>query len=344
MVKHLHSIVVLSVLFSILICAGCVDSLEPAGLAEYENPEYPSSLFGYAAINSQFSGVFYYQERVFVLDKTNQAAISFSVSDPNLEDPDSLVHKDTLQLGISPGFSCFDESSASLYLSHSVSNDLYVMDITTTEPPRLLYENESIITSIFSVENGASIIICLLGPEWAVKKINANTGAVENEFSASWPITRAAISVDDNRLLLSNSSMKYLIEIDANSFEKVDSIPMPERIGPFLYNTSGNIVVFNQYTIRPSAYLIDGQSKSVLNYIRTINPYKTCFLMPGTDVVLAPRRSDNRVSVLNTENMIFAPSMFCFSYPDLAISSPSNQNILVFCKSLGRAYVYENEF
>lgn len=336
-------LIILSVVFSILFCSGCVDSLEPAGPAEYVNPDYPSDLFGYASISSQFAGAFYYLDRVYILDRLSQAVISFSASDPNLADPDSLVHKDTLQLGIPPGISCFDESSSSLIISHDVSNDIYILDPSSSEPPRLFYETESVITSIFPVENGASIIVCFLGPEWLVRKINTTTGAVENEFSTGWPITRAAISVDETRLLLSNSGRKYLIEIDADSFEKLDSIPMPERVGPFLYNTSGNIVVFNQYTIHPRVFLLHGQNKSILNVLETINPYKYCSLMPGTDVVLAPRKSDNRVSVLNTDNMVFAPSIFCFTYADIAFSSPSNQWIFVFCKSLRRAYVFENE-
>lgn len=331
-----------SFLFLIFLFSACVNALEPAGPAQYENPDYPSEFFGYASIPTQFSGGFFYQERVYVLDKTNQIMISFSVSDPNLAIPESLTVKDTLQLGFSPALSCFDQYTETLFMSHSVSNDIYRLSLSSGGFPELLYQCESILTEIFPVDNGNSLLICFLGPEWLVRKINAVTGEVENEFTTDWPITRAALSVDNDRLLLSNSGKKYLIEIDTDSFEKVDSFPLPERLGPFLYNTAGNIVVFNQYTIHPRVYLLDGDTGSTMDVVECINPYKYCFLMPGTDVVLAPRRSDSRVSVLNSDNMIFAPSLFCFSYAEMVFSSSDNDHIIILSDAPGRAYVYEN--
>ncbi len=318
-----------------------MDALVPAGPAQYENPEYPSDLLGYAVIPAQFTDGFIHNERVYVLDGINQTMISFSVSDPNLAIPESLVVKDTLQLGFAPGVSCFDRYTETLFISNSVSNDIYRLPVSSSDPPELLYQCESILTEIFPVDNGNSLLICFLGPEWLVRRINAVSGEVENEFSTGWPIGRAALSVDGGKLLLSNSARKYLFEIDTQSFIRTDSIPFPERIGPFLYNTSDNIVVFNQYTIHPRIYLIDGDTRLIADVIESINPYKHCFLMPGTDVVLAPRRSDNRVSVLNSDNMIFAPSIFCFSYSEMAFSSPDNDFIIVLSDSPGRAYVYE---
>ncbi|MCK5786962.1 MAG: hypothetical protein KAH54_10465 [Candidatus Sabulitectum sp.] len=329
-------------LFIVFLYSGCIDALEPAGPAQYVNPDYPSDLFGYAAIPAQFTNAFYHLGRLYVLDRTNQMMISFSASDPNLANPDSITLKDTLQLGFPPGASCFDQNSETLFISHNVSNDIYRLLLSSSGPPELLYQCESLVTDVFAVNNGNSLVICFIGPEWLVRKINAVTGEVESEYATEWPITRAALSVNGEKLLLSNSGRKYLIEIDTGSFEKADSFPMPERVGPFLYNTSGNIVVFNQYTIHPRVYLLDGDNGSVMDVVECINPYKYCSLMPGTDVVIAPRRSDNRVSVLNTDNMIFAPSLFCFAYAEMAFSSTDNSYLFVLSDTPGRAYVYEN--
>ncbi|MCD4706620.1 MAG: hypothetical protein K8S62_02655 [Candidatus Sabulitectum sp.] len=336
------SILLSSFLLLILLHTGCVDALEPAGPAQYENPDYPSDLSGYASIPTEFINGFIHQERVYILDRTNQMMVSFSASDPNLAIPDSPVLKDTLQLGLSPGTSCFDRFAETLFISHYVSNDIYRLPFSSSGSPELLHQCESIVTDVFTVNSGNSLLICFLGPEWLVRRINAVTGEVEKEFSTGWPINRAALSVNGDRLLLSNSGRKYLIEIDTESFNRTDSIPLPERVGPFLYNTSGDIVVFNQYTIHPRVYLIDGETRLVKDVIDSINPYKYCFLMPGTDVVLAPRRSDNRVSVLNSDNMIFAPSIFCFAYAEMAFSPPDNKYIIILSDSPGRAYIYEN--
>ncbi len=329
-------------LILIVFLTGCVDALEPAGPAQYENPDYPSEYLGYALIPVSFTDGFVHQGRVYITDRTSQMILSFSASDPNLGIPEDPVEMDTLFLGFPPGKSCFDRFSETLYISNDVSNDVYRLPLSLTEPPELLHECESIVTKMFTVNNGNSLLICFFGPEWLVRSINTVTGQVENEFETGWPVSRAALSVDETRLLLNNSGRKYLIEIDATTFQKLDSIPVPERISPFLYNTSGNIVVFNQYTIHPRVYLIDGETKAITDIIESVNPYKYCFLMPGTDVVLAPRRSDNRISVLNSENMIFAPSLFCFSYAERVFSSLDNGHIIVLCDSPGRAYVYEN--
>jgi len=332
----------LFVLLSLVLFSSCVDALEPAGPAQYVNPDYPSDLFGYTAIPAMFEDGFIHQQTVYIIDRASQSVISFSSIDPNLANPDSLVRKNTLELGFLPGASCFDSNSETLFVSDGSTNDIYRLSLSGGGVPQLICSGKSIITSLYPVENGSSLIVCFLGPEWLARKIDAVTGQVEKEYSTNWPITRTALSVDETRLLLSNPGREYLIEINTDTFVRADSIPMPERVGPFLYNTSGNIVVFNQYTIKPRVYLIDGETRSILDVVECINPYKHCFLMPGTDVVLAPRRSDNQVSVLNTENMIFAPSIFCFNYAEAVFSAPGNDCIVVLCDTPGRAYVYSN--
>ncbi len=331
-----------SSLFLLFLSSGCVDALVPAGPAQYENPDYPSEYVGYALIPAQFTDGFCYQGRVYILDALEQMMISFSASDPNLAIPEEPAEMDTLLLGFSPGKSCFDEFTETLFISTDDSYEIYRLPLFGGGSPQLLHQSESTVTSIFPVDNGESLLICFFGPEWLVRKINATTGAVEGEYATEWPIGRAALSVDGSRLLLNNSAKSYIIEIDVSSLAKIDSIPLPERCGPFLYNTSGNVVVFNQYTINPRVYLFDGETKSTLDVIESINPYKFCFLMPGTDVVLAPRRSDNRISVLNSDNMIFAPSLFCFNYAEMVFSSLDNSYIIVLSDNPRRAHIYEN--
>ena len=326
----------------LLLQVGCVDSLEPAGLAQYENPEYPSDLRGYALVSSTFSDAFFHRGRVYVLDNTFQMMTSFSASDPNLAVPESLVVKDTLLLGVSPGHATFCPEKEVLFFADYSQNDIYRLDDIQSGSPSLVYSCESIVTDIFPVDNGNSLIICFLGPEWAARKIDSSTGEIQGEYQANWPINEASVSPDGSRILISNSSAKYLLEIDTETMQQTDSIPLPERIGTFIYNTSGNIVVFNQYTIHPRVYLLDENSREIIDIVECINPYRVCSLIPGTDVVLAPRRSDNRISVLNTENMIFAPSIFCFNYAEMAFSADNGEIIIVLSDSPGRVYIYEN--
>ncbi len=321
----------------------CMDPVEPEGTAQYENPDYPSDLFGYTPAPTTISDIFCTSGRVYLVDRGTQSLISFRADDPNLTLPDSLVPSDTLSLGFSPGKAVFDQSSDVLFLTDRVTNFVYRLDDITSGSPELISSSEFIVTDLFPVDQGSSLLVCFLGPEWLVRKLNAETGEIEGEYSTDWPITRAALSVGEDHLLLSNSGLNYLIEIDAATLQRTDSIPLPERPGPFLYNSSGNIVLFNQYVIHPVIYLFDGESGELLNKMESINSYKTCSLLPGTNTVLAPRRSDSRISVLNTETMIFAPSLFCFSYAERAIATPDGQLIVVFSDNPGRVYIFFNQ-
>jgi len=323
-------------------CSACMDSVEPAGPAQYENPEYPSEYRGYALIPTTFSDVFFNSGRIFVIDRSSQMMFSFSADDPNLADPDSLVHKDTLHLGFPAGLASFDSSSGFLFITDDISNDIYLLEDIYSGTPQLLVSSESLITEIFPIDQGSSLLVCFLGPEWLVRKIDTLTGQVQAEYSTGWPITRAALSSEEDRLLLSNSGRKYLIEIDTNSFQRTDSISLVERTGPFLYNSSGDIVLFNQYSVAPRVSLFDADTHELLYTVECINPYKVCSLIPGTDTVLAPRRSDNKVSVLNSETMIFAPSVFCFSPADLVFVTDDRELMIVASDNPGRIHVFEN--
>lgn len=324
-----------------LLC-GCMDPISPAGSGQYENPDYPDILRGYDPLPASIAGVFHTDHRIYILVRDG-LMYSFQDDDPYLAIPESLVVKDTLLLGITPGLTEFAPFIGTLFISNEITNDIYRLTDLRTGTPEFITGCESILTEMFSVDNGASLILCFLGPEWLARKVNAVTGEVQAEYSTAWPITRAALSTDGERLLLGNSGKQYLIELGIDNMQQIDSFPLPERAGPFVYNTSGNIVVFNQYTIKPRVYLFDGQTKEILETIECINPYQSCSLMPGTDVVLAPRRSDNKVSVLNSANMVFAPSISCFSFPDMVFASENNELVIVVSDSPGRIYIYEND-
>ena len=332
----------LSFVFYILFSAGCVDCLEPAGPAQYVNPDYPSELYGYAVMSTHVSGGFSFDGRVYILDREYDLIESFSLSDNHLDFSPIPVAKDTLSLTFNPGSFVLDRQSGTLFLEDADAHNIYSVQLPD-QSPELLYETDSFISSIFLADGNSALVVSFLGPEWVVKKIDCATGSVLGEFPTDWPITRSAISTDTSKLLVSNPSKYYLLEIDINSMELIDTLHLSERSGPFLYNTAGNIVVFNQYAIDPKVYLYDGNSGELIDWVNTINPYQKCCIIPGTDVVIALRRSDNRVSILNSGNMIFAPSLFCPQTPGLAFSTQDCQTIVVLSTNSGRVYVYSHQ-
>ncbi len=329
-------------LLAVILLSACVDSVEPAGPAQYVNPEYPSTLMGYAVISNMFSGAFSLNGRVYVLDSEADIIESFSLSDPCLNMNPSPVEKDTLLLDFSPGDYALDRITGTLYLENSNSHDIYRIQLPDGTP-ELIYTTESFTTEMFLADGNGSLVICFLGPEWLARKIDISTGSNLGEFETNWPITRAAMSRNGSKLLVSNSSKEFLLEIDAATMELIDTLHLTERPGPFIYNTSGKIIVFNQYSLDPRIFLYGGSTGEMLDEISTINPYKICGIIPGTDVIIAPRRSDNRISILNSVNMIFAPSIDCLQYPDLAFSTEDGQFIIMLTQISGRIYVYSHQ-
>lgn len=325
-----------------LLLSACTDSIEPAGLAQYVNPEYPSAIIGYAAISAVFSGAFSFNGRVYVLDREADIIESFSLSDPYLNMYPTPVTKDTLSLGFHPGNYALDRSAGTLYLEDTQSHSIYRIQLPDGFPEPV-YSTESFITELFLADGNTSLVICFLGPEWLVRKIDIATGSNLGEYETGWPISRAAISQDAGKLLVSNSTKQFLLEIDMTTMELSDTLHLTEKPGPFTYNTSGNIVVFNQYSIDPRVFLYKGSTGEMLNEISTINPYKTCCIIPGTDIIVAPRRSDCRISILNSVNMIFAPSIYCMQYSNLAFSTEDGEFIIVLTDALGRVYVYSHQ-
>ncbi len=330
------------ILAVLLLLVACTDSVSPAGMAQYVNPEYPSTLTGYAVISSLISGGFTIDGRVYILDTEADILESFSLEDNYLDLTPFPVTKDTLHLNFRPGKFVLNSVSGIVFIENISEGSIFRVQLPD-QAPELIYDSESIISDMFLAEGNSSLVVSFLGPEWLVRKIDVSTGSILGEFATEWPITRSAISTDGQKLLVSNSSKNYLLEIDVNTMELIDTLHLTERSGPFIYNNSGNIVVFNQYSIDPKVFLYDGNNRELIDEISSINPYRECDIVPGTDVVIAPRRTDNRISILNSQNLVFAPSLFCLQSADLAFSTQDGQTIIVLSKNAGRVYIYSHQ-
>jgi len=342
MVTEVRTLVYSLLLSFVFAFTGCVDALEPAGPGQYENPDYPSALLGYCAIPTNFDGAFSLEGRVYVLFGVSGILESFSLSDPNLDLLGSPVEKDTLVLGFQAGNFVLDQFSGWLYVEDIQGSGIYRVQLPDGVP-EFVCPSESVITAVFLDQSSTSLIICYFGPEWLARKIDISTGAIQGEFHTGWPITRAAMSQDSGKLMLSNSGKEFLLEVDVSTMELADTLHLTERPGPFVYNSSANIVVFNQYSIRPRVYLYDGSTYLLIQEISSINPYQICNIIPETDVVIAPRRSENRLSVLNSANMVFAPSIYCFQSPDFVFSTENGEYIIILNEVPGMVYVYSHQ-
>ena len=332
---------VLGILLFSLLVSGCIDENSPAGVAQYENPDYPSDYIGFASISSSFANVFSYNGRVYVVEDKALLIESFSITDPNLSDSQEPVLKDTVLLDHSFNKSIFNLGDGFLYALDSATNDVYSVNISNGMSD-FLASNSSYITGMYFGYD-ESLVLSYLLPENGVIKLDRLTGEELGFCELDWAVSRSAMAPDGRSLLVNNSSMNFLLEIDIETMEVVDSLLLGERTGPFIYNISNNIIVFNQHTTSPNVSLYNGSTKELITSISTVNPYKTCSLIPGTDIVIAPRRSENRVSILNTQNMIFAPSLECSQYADLAFSTADGQTIVIATDSPGRVLIYSHQ-
>ena len=328
------------IVFSLVI-SGCIDQNSPAGLAQYENPDYPSDFVGFASISASFANVFSYNDRVYIVEDNTQLIESFSITDPNLNNPQEPVLKDTVLLSHSFEKSLFNFDNGLLYGVDSGTNDIYSVNILNGAS-EFITSNSSYITGMFFGYDG-SLVLSYLLPEYGVIKLDKLTGNELGFCELDWAVNRSAMSPDGRSLLVNNISRSFLLEIDVETMQVKDTLFLDERTGPFIYNTSNNIIVFNQHSTSPNVALYNGSTKKLITCISTINPYKICSLIPGTDIVIAPRRSENRVSILNTQNMIFAPSLECTQYADLVFSTADGQTIIIATDSPGRVLIYSHQ-
>jgi len=331
--------IILTVWVVMLFTAGCV-STNPAGPAQYANPSYADQLKGYfycgqepyAAVFSNGSSVVWISEpansRIFYRD------VSRAIVNP-------LVC-DTVVVDFAPGRMLSPPSGDCIYICGYNSNKIYALNTESLKWSRV-YTNSSSISTVQLSSDGETLFLGSLGSPWHIEAVSTADWTRAASVSVEYPVSRLELSPDNSLIAAGNSGGTSIDLFDAADLSPVDTLFMPMRIGTMSFTSdSRSLVVLDAASFRPYMVKVNLATGEEEFRSRPYNSYLKNCRVTGSDVLILPRNQDERVSVLNMENMIFAPSLELSSRAGAACVSSNGDYIVAVSRTTipGRATVF----
>jgi hypothetical protein len=312
-------------LFFSLLSVCCV-SADPAGSGEYENPSYADVLKGYfycgedpvsAAFGSGGSTVVWISEpannRLWYKD------VSKAIVNP--------LNCDTLLVDFSPGQIISPPAGDLIYVSSYNSFNVYAVNTVTLKWERVFTNSSSIRTMQLS-SNGSTMYLGSLGTPWHIEAVStANWNSIAS-VSTDWPVLRLELSQDSRFLAAGNSGLSEILLFNAADLSPKDTLSLPMRVGTMAFTSdSKSIVVLDAASGNPLMIRINIETGNEEYRSQPFNSYLINERIPNSNTLLLPRDQDESISVLNMDNMIFAPSI------------KQNQRIGAVCVSQNEEYI-----
>lgn len=336
-------ICILSFVVFFLLVTGCElrSTLEPTE-PDYVNPDYPDAIRG-AVINNfcyaedfAVSGDGYwvfaanrvrrYIDRTYVPDgPTSPYGLFTPESFPYTDRPNRLVA------------SYFGDI---LYCNFADRNSIYIIE-TDTMQETLLCDGEDNIRELYLSKYDESIIaVYFTIPK--VGSFNALTGTPEGSCSLPFTPVHSTLSPDKSTLAVYGAELRQVILIDVSTMTEIKRFDTGSTIVTFSFSGDGRYLVF----FRGSSY------KPAVNRYRISDGtwwgwqecnrfYTHSHPIPGSPCVAASRRANNWLSVINAENMIFAPPLECPGVIWGVEASDNGARLFVMTRWLHRITVFQ---
>ncbi|MCD4708802.1 MAG: hypothetical protein K8S62_13800 [Candidatus Sabulitectum sp.] len=326
----------------LLLLSGCElrSTLEPT-VPDYENPDYPDAIRGAVLINYCYaedfavSGNGYwvfaanrvrrYIDKTYVSDgPTSPGRIFYPASFPYTDRPNRLVA------------SYFGDR---LYCNFADRNSIYIIDTETMEET-LLCESEDNITELYLDEFDESVIAVYFSiPQ--VDRFNGFTGELEGSCSLPWPPIHSSLSPDKKTLAVFGVPSYQTILIDLSTMSVISTVEVDHSVTTFSYSGDGNYLVFfigGSYKPRVNRYRISDETW--WGWQECNRFYTHSHPVPGTACVAACRHNHEWLSVINAENMVFAPPLECPGALWGVEASDSGERVFVMTRWLHRITVF----
>jgi len=303
MINFVSRSVIIVVLLSLTNCV----SNNPAGTAEYENPSYANQIKGFFYCGQDpFSAVFAPGSPVVWISEPANNRIWYKDVSKAVVNPTIC---DTLLLKFPPGVLVAPPSGSEIYVSQSSSNGIYSIN-TETLACQKVYTNASSISMMCLSPDGNTLYIGSQGIPWHVESVSTSDWSQIASVSIPWSVTRLSVSPDNSLVAVGNSVRTSVYLFDAGDLSPVDTLLLPMRPGTMAFTSdSRSLVVLDAASGDPNVLKINTISGEVEYRSRSVNSYLANTRIPGTNTLILPRNQDERVSILNMENMIFAPSI-----------------------------------
>ena len=196
-----------------------------------------------------------------------------------------------------------------IFVCSYYSNDIYSINTETLRWQKVYTSSSSIRTMQIS-SDGGTMYLGSLGTPWHVEAVSTSTWVQIVSVPADWPVLRLELSPDNSLIAAANSGRTDIFLFDAVDLSPVDTLFSPMRTGTMAFTSdSKNLVVLDAASDRPYMIKIDLATGEEVHRSRPYNSYLISSRIPGSNTLILPRNQDERVSILNMDNMIFAPSI-----------------------------------
>lgn len=317
--------------------------INPAGPGTHTNPAYPDSEKGYFFCGQDPAGCVFAPgtSTVWISDPASGRLfyrdVSMAIVNPLLVD--------TLHVGFSPEILVAPSSGHRMYASESGGRTVFMIDTEELSFEKVYISCSSVYTMELS-SDGSVLFLGSQGAPWHVESVSTESFQQIAYHDTDWPVYRLEVSPDNSFAAVGNSGRKEILILDFDSLLPVDTLHMPMRTGTmaFLQNSS-RLVVLDASGNSPYMIKADAETGEEISRFRPYNSYLVNSRIKGTNTLLLPRSQDERVSVLDMESMIFAPSLpLSHRVSSLCVSSDGNYIVAVSrTASPGRATVFHYE-
>jgi len=323
----------------VLLSSGCV-STNPEGLAQYANPFYADELKGFFYCGQEpYAAVFAHESSVVWISESGNNRIFYKDVSKAIVNP---IVSDTLFVDFAPGRMVSPPSGDNIYICSYNSNEIYMLNTESLGWIKV-YTNSSSISTVQLSSDGETLFLGSLGSPWHIEAVSTADWTQAASISVEYPVSRLELSPDNSLIAAGNSGRTCINLFDAADLSPMDTLFMPMRTGTMAFTSdSRSLVVLDAASQRPYMVKVNLATGEEEFRSRPYNSYLKNCRIPGTDVLILPRNQDERVSVLNMENMIFAPSLELDSRAGAACISSDGDYIVTVSRTTipGRATVF----
>ena len=320
---------------------GCVEN-NPAGTAQYTNPEYPNQLKGFFYCGSDpIAAAFAPDTSVIWISEPDNNFLWYKDVSKAIVNP---IICDTLALNFSPGLIVSPPSGSNIFVHHYNTAQVFSVE-TNNLRWNLCYTAASTMQSMKLSSDGSVMYLGSQGMPRHIESVSTDSWELINSFEMEWSVNRLAVSPDGSIVAAANSARSEVFLFNGPDLIPIDTLFLPMRVGTMAFSeNSEELIVLDAASLRPYMLKIDISTGEELYSSRPINSYLSCFVIEGTNTLLLPRNQDEGVSVLNMENMIFAPSIPADSKIGSVCASDDGEYIVTISRTTtpGTATVYTN--
>lgn len=324
------TIILLSISITLLLLS-CGDDV--SGPGEYVNPQYPDSLVQKISVGLSPSDIVapFGSEYVYVS--------CFGSSCIMVADPLDTIPVDTIPVPLTPKYMIATPDGKRIYVSAHPDPYIFVVDTELNE----IVQTISIGSNIMSIEITPSGDYVYAGcwMEKTVYVIRTVDNTVTDVLEFDWGPTCLEALPGGDYIYAGNRSVKEIRAIRISDQTLMNPIETEDYPSTMVASADGDYMfVFNKSNHDPRYVVVRLSDGENIASIRTRQLYVYGIRLPETNVAVLVRKDTGKVSILNMENRVFAPTITAGPDPVAVAISHDCSELYVADALNARIYIY----